>query len=113
MAQLVVANVDKAGWIPHSNVIPPTFEGDDGEDVWRVQNQHHPNVTYKIHAPFIEYKSFPLSSSSTCEVTFANIKLLFYWFVNLTMDNIIEYCGMYYGTHYGGLKCMFVDLAYL
>jgi hypothetical protein len=29
------------------------------------------------------------------------------------MENIIEYCGMYYGTHRGGLKCMFVDLRYL
>jgi hypothetical protein len=29
------------------------------------------------------------------------------------MKNIIEYCGMYYGTHNDGLKCMFVDLTYL
>jgi hypothetical protein len=29
------------------------------------------------------------------------------------MENIIEYCDMYYGTHHGGLKCMFVDLRYL
>jgi hypothetical protein len=53
MAQLVVANVDKASWIPHINVISSTFEGDDGDNVWWVQNQHHPSVTYKIHAPFI------------------------------------------------------------
>jgi len=32
MTQLMVASVDKVGWIPHSNVIPPTFEGDDGDD---------------------------------------------------------------------------------
>jgi len=32
---------------------------------------------------------------------------------NLTAKNIIEYCNTYYGTHHGGLKCMFVDLAYL
>jgi hypothetical protein len=29
------------------------------------------------------------------------------------MENIIEYCGAYYGTHHGGLKCMFIDLACL
>jgi hypothetical protein len=29
------------------------------------------------------------------------------------MDNIIEYCCIYYGIHYGGLKCMFVDPTYL
>jgi hypothetical protein len=32
---------------------------------------------------------------------------------NLTIDNIIEYYGMYYGIPHGGLKCMFVDSAYL
>jgi hypothetical protein len=36
MAQLVMARVDKTNWIPHTNVISPTFEGDDGDDVWRV-----------------------------------------------------------------------------
>jgi hypothetical protein len=25
------------------------------------------------------------------------------------MENIIENCNTYYGTHYGDLKCMFVD----
>jgi hypothetical protein len=34
MAQLVVASVDKANWIPHIDVIPLTFEGDDGDDVY-------------------------------------------------------------------------------
>jgi hypothetical protein len=29
------------------------------------------------------------------------------------MKNIIEYCNTYYGTHHGGLKCMFVGLIYL
>jgi hypothetical protein len=29
------------------------------------------------------------------------------------MENIIEYCGTYYGTHHGGLKCMFTDSTYL
>jgi hypothetical protein len=29
------------------------------------------------------------------------------------LDNIIEYCGTYYGIPHGGLKFMFIDLAYL
>jgi len=33
--------------------------------------------------------------------------------INLTTENIIEYCNTYYGTHCGGLKCMFVDRTYL
>jgi hypothetical protein len=33
--------------------------------------------------------------------------------IDLTTNNIIEYCSTYYGTHHGGLKCMFVDPTYL
>jgi hypothetical protein len=51
MAQLVVASVDKASWIPHTNVIPPTFEGNDGDDVWWVQSQYHPSIASKF-VPF-------------------------------------------------------------
>ncbi len=76
MARLVVASVDKASWIPHTNVIPPTFEEDDGDDVWWVQSQYHPSIASR---------SVPLSSTMQvayvnghCEVTFASIKLLFY-----------------------------------
>ncbi len=29
------------------------------------------------------------------------------------MENIIEYCSTYYGTHCGGLECIFVDPTYL
>jgi hypothetical protein len=46
----VVVSVDKTSWIAHIDVISPTFEGDDGDDVWWVRSQHHPNITYKIHA---------------------------------------------------------------
>jgi hypothetical protein len=34
MAQLVATNIYKVNQIPYTNVIPPTFEGDDGDDVW-------------------------------------------------------------------------------
>jgi hypothetical protein len=36
MAWLVVVSVDKAGRIPHTDVISCTFENDDGDDVWQV-----------------------------------------------------------------------------
>ncbi len=54
MAQLVVASVDEISWIPHIDVISPTFEGDDGDNVWGLWSQHHLGITYKICAPFIE-----------------------------------------------------------
>jgi hypothetical protein len=96
MQQHVVASVDKANWISHTNVISPTFEGDDGDDVWRVRSQHHPSVTYKIRAPITEY------ASCTCECALRSnfckhqiVVLL--TCTNLTMENIIEYYIMYYG----------------
>jgi hypothetical protein len=36
MARLVMANVDKTNRIPHVDMISPTSEGDDGDDVWQV-----------------------------------------------------------------------------
>jgi hypothetical protein len=36
MAQLVMVNIDKVNQIPHINVIPPIFEGDNGDDLWQV-----------------------------------------------------------------------------
>jgi hypothetical protein len=36
MAQLVVASINKVSWIPHTDMIPPTFEGDDGDNLWQV-----------------------------------------------------------------------------
>jgi hypothetical protein len=54
MAQPMVASVDKTSRIPHNDVISPTFEGDDGDNVWLVRSQQHPSITYKIHAFFTE-----------------------------------------------------------
>jgi hypothetical protein len=93
-------------------VISPTFEGDDGDDVCRVQSQHHLGVIYKIHAPFTKY------ASCTCEwalrANFCKHQIVvLLTCTDLTMENIIEYCGTYYGTHCGGLKCMFIDSGYL
>jgi hypothetical protein len=93
-------------------VTSPTLEGDDGDDVWRVQSQHHLSVTYKIRAPVTKY------ASCTCEWALQNNFckhqiVIILMCTNLTTKNIIEYYNMYYGTHRGGLKCMFVNSTYL
>ncbi len=111
MARLVVS-VDKIGRIPHTDVISLTFEGDDGDDVWWVWNQHHPSVTYNIHSPFIEYANCICEWALRSNFCKHQIVVLLMC-TDLTTKNIIEYCNTYYGTHHGGLKCMFVDLAYL
>jgi hypothetical protein len=108
----VVASVDKTNQIPHTDVISPTFEGDDGDDVWWVRSQHHLGVTYKICAPFTKYASCTCEwalRSNFCKHQIVVLLMCIYF----TIENIIEYCNMYYGTHRGGLKCMFIDLTYL
>jgi hypothetical protein len=75
MAWLVVASVDKTNRIPHTDLISPTFKGDDGDNVWGCET----NTILVLLT-----RSVPLSLSRQvtfvnghCEATFANIKLLF------------------------------------
>jgi hypothetical protein len=72
-----------------------------------VRSQHH-GVIYKIHAPFTEYASCTSEWALWGNFCKHQIVVLLTC-INLTMENIIEYCGMYYGIQRGGLKCMFVD----
>jgi hypothetical protein len=76
MVQFVVASVSKTSQIPHTNVIPFTFEGDDGDNVRRCEV----NTILVLLT-----RSMPLSPSTQvalangqCKATFASIKLLFY-----------------------------------
>jgi hypothetical protein len=78
MAQLVVASVDKVNWIPHSDVIPLTFKGDDGDDVWQVQSHHRRGVIRYVPLSLNTQVAF---ANGHCKASFASIKLLLYWFV--------------------------------
>jgi hypothetical protein len=92
-------------------VISPTFEGDDGDDVWQLWSQHHV-VTYKMCAPFTKYASYICEWALWGNFCKHQIVVILTC-INCTMENIIEYCGTYYGTHQGDLKCMFINLTYL
>jgi len=112
MVWLVVANVEKVSQILYINVFPPTFEVDDGDNLWWVWSQQHLGVTYKIHAPFTKY------ISGTCEWAlkgnfYKHQVIILLTYTDLPSKNIIEYYSTYFGIHCGGLKPMFVDLAYL
>ncbi len=96
MVQLVVASVDKASRIPHINVIPPTFEGDDGDNLWWVQSQQHHDVIYEIHAPFTKY------TSCTCEwalwSNFCNHQIIILLIcIDIISKNIIDYYDIILG----------------
>ncbi len=57
-------------------MISPTFEGDDGDDVWQMRSEHHPVVIYKIHALSLNMQIALMNGH--CKATFVNIKLLLY-----------------------------------
>ncbi len=50
MARPMATSIEKLSWISHTDLLPPTFEGNDGDNLWQVQSQQHHGVTYKIHA---------------------------------------------------------------
>jgi hypothetical protein len=108
----VVASGDKTSRIPHIDMISFTFEEDDGDNVWRVQSKHHHGVIYKIRAPFTQYASCICEWALRSNFCKHQIVVLLTC-IDFTTKNIIEYYGMYYGTHCGGLKCMFVYSTFL
>jgi hypothetical protein len=67
---------------------PLTFEGDNGDNLWWVQNQQHLDVIYKIHAPLHQVMQVAFTNGH-CEGIFANIKL--FYFTNLYRPYIIKY----------------------
>jgi hypothetical protein len=76
-----------------------------------VQNQHL-NVFYKFQSPFIEYAFY------TCEWSIHGNLCKHQFFVilrniDLIKENIIEYCGTWFGSNHGGFQVMFTNSKYL
>ncbi len=69
-------------------------------------------MTYKVPLPFTKYVC------CTCEwVLHGNLcknqVAIFLTCTNLTKENIIQYCGTWYGSDHGGFATMFTNLTYL
>ncbi len=69
-------------------------------------------MTYKVPLPFTKY------ACCTCEwVLCENLckhqVAIFLTCTNLTKENIIQYCGTWYGSNCGGFVAMFANLNYL
>jgi len=106
VAQFMVANVEKAFMIPtHQCGLANT-----NVSAWLVQNQHHLGVTYNFHAPFTKYASYTCEWA-LCKNLCKHQIVIFITCTNLISNNIIEYCGTWYGTNYNGFKTMFANLA--
>jgi len=109
---IVKTNVEKATLIPHTNVTHGIDDSNETGHAWMVQNQQHPNITYKVPLPFTKY------ACCTCEWALrGNLckhqVAIFFTCIDLTKENIIQYCGTWYGSDCGGFAAMFADPTYL
>jgi hypothetical protein len=69
-------------------------------------------MTYKVPFPFTKY------ACHTCEWALCgnlckHKVAIFLTCTDLTKENIIQYCGTWYGSNCGGFVAMFVDPTYL
>ncbi len=112
MECIVKTTVEKATLIPHTNVTHGIDDSNETGHAWMVQSQQHPNMTYKVPLPFTKY------ACCTCEWALrGNLckhrVAIFLTCIDLTKENIIQYCGTWYGFDRGGFAAMFADLTYL
>ncbi len=88
MERIVKTSVEKATLIPHTNVTHGIDDSNETSHAWMVQNQQHPNMTYKVSFPFTKY------ACCTCEwALHGNLckhqVAIFLTCIDLTKENII------------------------
>jgi hypothetical protein len=105
METIITRSVEKVALIPFILVYQPTFESDGA---WGVRSQHHPNVIYAMKFPFTNI------FCCTCEWALRGNEckhqiVVIFTCIDISQEDIIHYCGTWYGSHRGGLGHMFVD----
>jgi hypothetical protein len=110
--RIVKTNVEKATSIPRTNVTRGIDDSNKTSHAWMVQNQQHPNMTYKVPLLFTKYVCCTYEwvlHGNLCKHQVS----IFLTCTNLIKKNIIQYCGTWYGSDCGGFTAMFVDPTYL
>jgi hypothetical protein len=108
----VKTNVEKATLILHTNVTHTIDDLNEIGHAWMVRSQQHPNMTYKVPLPFTKYACCTYEwalRGNLCKYQVA----IFLTCTDLTKENIIQYCGTWYGSDRGGFVVMFADPTYL
>ncbi len=95
----------KTTFIPLTHVYQPTLESDGA---WGIWSQCLPNVIYAVKFPFIEI------FCCTCEWALQGNMckhqiVVILTCTNIFQEDIIHYCGTWYGSHRGRLGHMFAD----
>jgi len=109
---IVKTSVEKATLILHTNITHGIDDLNETGHAWMVQNQQYLNMTYKVSLPFTKYVC------CTCEWALCgnlckHQVAIFPTCTDLTKENIIQYCGTWYGFDRGGFATMFADPTYL
>ncbi len=110
--RIVKTSVEKATLIPHTNVTHGIDDSNEIGHAWMVQSQQHLNMTYKVPLPFTKYACYTCEwalRGNLCKHQVA----IFLTCTDLTKENIIQYCGTWYGSDCGGFTAMFADPTYL
>jgi hypothetical protein len=102
---IVTQNVESASFIPLTHVYKSILESDGA---WDIQSQHLPNIIYVVKFPFIKI------SFCTCEWvlqrnTCKHQIVVILACTNIIPEDIIHYCGTWYGSHCERLGFMFVN----
>jgi hypothetical protein len=109
---IVKVNIKKATLILHTHLTHGIDDLNETGHAWMVQIQQHLNMTYEVPFPFTKY------ACCTCEWTLrGNLcnhqVVILLTCISLTKENIIQYCGIWYGSNHGGFVAMFMDPTYL
>jgi hypothetical protein len=99
MEAIITQSVDKAAFIPLTHVYQPTFESDG---TWGVWSQCLPNVTYVVKFPFTEIFCCTCEWALRRNMCKHQIVVLLTC-TNISQEDIIHYCGTWYGSHHGGV----------
>ncbi len=97
--------MEKVALIALTHVYQLTLESDG---VWGIRNQCLPNVIYAMKFPFTEIFCCTCEWSLRGNMCKHQIVVIIIC-TNIFQENIIHYCGTWYGSHRGGLGHMFTD----
>jgi len=110
--RIVKMSIEKATLIPHTNVTHGIDDLNETGHAWMVQNQQHSNMTYKVPFSFTKYVCCTCEWA-LCENLCKHQVAIFLTCTGLTKNNIIQYCGTWYGSDRGGFVALFADPTYL
>ncbi len=109
---IVKVNVEKATLMSHTNVTHGIDDLNITGHAWMVQNQQHPNMTYKVPLLFTKYVCCTCESALCGKLCKHQVVVLLTC-TDLIKENIIQYCETWYGYDRGGFATMFVNCTYL